>query len=318
MADMASALIGLGANLGDRQRTLDTAVARLAALPDTRLLAQSRWLVTAPVGGPSGQGEFLNGAARLDTGLSAATLHAELHIIEAALGRHRGERWQARVLDLDLLLYDSLVLRTAELELPHPGLAYRRFVLEPAAEVAAEWQHPTIGWTIGQLLEHLNRAPNYVALAGHTAALRAGLAAKLAAATGARLVRLADCGPPPDWFVRLAPSADSTVQNSPCGIEFFRCLAGNLISAAPPGIRLWVSDFWWGEIPSWLQRLTPADQQGLLAAWEEATPQVPESKLIISLAGPLPAGCGPWLEVDPAAALDEALSEAVAATEAMR
>ena len=91
------------------------------------------------VGGPAGQRAFLNAAARLETSLPPAELLARLQRIEWHLGRTGAKtRWAARTLDLDLLLYDDLVLSTPYLTLPHPRMAFRRFVLEAAAEVAPE------------------------------------------------------------------------------------------------------------------------------------------------------------------------------------
>lgn len=313
---MARALVGLGANLGDRRQTLEQALVDLAALPGTRVIARSQWLATAPVGGPSGQGEFLNGAALLDTTLEVDALHAALHAIEAGLGRRRSQRWEARLLDLDLLLYDDRTLHSPELELPHPGLAYRRFVLEPAAEIAPDWPHPTIGWTIARLLKHLDHSANYLAIAGPVAARRTEFAARLAAATGAGLVRLQECGPC-GGLLEPGGAADSPVQNMVRGIEFLRCIRDQLTGAAAGGLGLWISDFWWDELPGWLGLSTSAADQALMAAWREATPQVPVAKLVISLGGPLPAGSGPWLAVD-AADAEGALAEALAAVEAMR
>ncbi|MBX3431778.1 MAG: 2-amino-4-hydroxy-6-hydroxymethyldihydropteridine diphosphokinase [Pirellulales bacterium] len=152
---MAHALIALGSNLGDRRRTLDEALAALAALPGTRLLRRSRWHETAPVGGPPGQGEFLNGAALLETPLSPHDLLAAMTQIEAAAGRTRETPWGPRTLDLDLLLYDALVSDDPALALPHPHMAQRRFVLDPACEVAPGMLHPRSGWTVGALRRRL-------------------------------------------------------------------------------------------------------------------------------------------------------------------
>jgi 2-amino-4-hydroxy-6-hydroxymethyldihydropteridine diphosphokinase len=152
---MATALIALGSNLGNRQRNLDDAVAQLDNTPNVVVLATSRWRETKPVGGPADQGEFLNGAALLGTSLTPQQLHAILQQIETAAGRTREGRWAPRTLDLDLLLYDDLVLDTPELKLPHPRMPFRRFVLEPAAEIAPDMRHPQIGWTIAELALHL-------------------------------------------------------------------------------------------------------------------------------------------------------------------
>lgn len=163
---MSRALVALGSNLGDRQATLDRAVAELAQGERLRVTGISSWFETAPVGGPAGQAAFLNGAVAIETSLEPGDLLARLRQVEALAGRARRQRWDARTLDLDLLLYDELVSDTPELVLPHPRLVYRRFVLEPAAQVAAAWVHPTSGWTIGQLGDHLRAAPPWVVVTG--------------------------------------------------------------------------------------------------------------------------------------------------------
>ena len=177
---MSRALIGLGSNLGDRAEALDHAVQMLRALPQSCVLAQSRWHRTAPIGGPAGQGEFLNGAVLLETTLAPYRLFEALQSVEDRLGRERTERWAARTLDLDLLLYDSVTLKTSRLVVPHPRMAFRRFVLESAAEVAADMVHPGIGWTIAQLLEHLKTAPAYAAITGPPGVGKSRLARALA------------------------------------------------------------------------------------------------------------------------------------------
>ncbi len=191
---MSVCLISLGSNQGDRQGNLDAAATRLAQHPQISLIARSSWHETSPVGGPPGQSDFLNGAVKLETTLSPLELLAVLQQIECELGRLRAEHWGPRSIDLDLLLYDAKVLNSRELTLPHPRMAWRRFVLEPATEVAATMLHPTIGWTIARLLEHLNRSMPYVAITGPIAAGKTRLAERLAAAISARLI-----SERPDW-----------------------------------------------------------------------------------------------------------------------
>ena len=168
---MAHALVALGANLGDRAEQLNAALVEFARLPSSRLIRRSGWFETPPIGGPAGQGAFLNGAALLWTTLAPRQLLAALHQIEQRLGRVRGERWGARVIDLDLLLFDQLVIDEAattdclETIIPHPRMAFRRFVLEPAAAVAPGMVHPTSGWTVQALCEQLTHGADFVAIA---------------------------------------------------------------------------------------------------------------------------------------------------------
>jgi 2-amino-4-hydroxy-6-hydroxymethyldihydropteridine diphosphokinase len=130
------AYVGLGANLGDRERTLRAAVTDLAAEPGIDVVAVSTLRETEPVG-VGQQPRFLNGVVALDTTLPAGGLLARLLALEERFGRVRvpGEHGP-RTLDLDLLLYGDAVIDEAGLTVPHPRLHERRFVLEPLAELA--------------------------------------------------------------------------------------------------------------------------------------------------------------------------------------
>ncbi len=162
---MPQCLIALGSNLGDREQILREAWRRIADLDESGNARLSRCHATAAVGGPAAQPDFLNAAGYLETSAAPLALLHHLQQIENDLGRVRDERWGPRSVDLDLLLYGDLAQRTVELTLPHPRMTYRRFVLEPAAELAPEMVHPINGWTVGRFLEHLNTAKDYVALA---------------------------------------------------------------------------------------------------------------------------------------------------------
>jgi 2-amino-4-hydroxy-6-hydroxymethyldihydropteridine diphosphokinase len=160
------ALIGLGSNLGDRRAILDAALAELATAPGVLVRAVSSYHETAPVGGPKGQGPFLNAAAALVTSLSPQALAELLHELERQAGRVRLARWGERTLDLDLLLFGDQVIDTPHLIVPHPGMAVRRFVLAPLAEVAPEVVDPLTKRSVANLLKNLDRRPSCVALAG--------------------------------------------------------------------------------------------------------------------------------------------------------
>jgi len=185
---MATCLVALGSNVGDRFALLDRAIQYLDDHPSITIAERSAWFRTVPVGGPPEQGEFVNAAIRVQTSLSPDELFLVLREVESDLGRQRRKRWAARTVDLDLLLFDDLIQKTPQLEIPHPRLAFRRFVLEPAAEVARDMLHPVVGWTIGQLLDHLNQAADYVALTGLPGVGKTELARKVAERASIRLI----------------------------------------------------------------------------------------------------------------------------------
>ena len=152
---MATAYLALGSNLGDRRANLEAALAALRANTAVRVLAVSGFIETEPVGGPPGQGAYLNGAAAVETDLEPHALLAECKRIEKSLGRREGPRWGPRIVDLDILFYGALVLDTPDLTLPHPRLRERRFVLEPLAAIAPDLVDPVTGLTVGELLARL-------------------------------------------------------------------------------------------------------------------------------------------------------------------
>ena len=149
--------IGLGANLGARAETLEQACTELAALPQTHVVARSRWIETEPVGGPSGQGRYLNGAVLIETELAPRALLARLQAIEREHGRRREDevRHGARTLDLDLLLYGDQELDEPGLTIPHPRMEERLFVLEPLRELWPALILPRAGIPIAERIAAL-------------------------------------------------------------------------------------------------------------------------------------------------------------------
>ncbi len=153
-------LVALGANLPDSHgrpplETCRWAVQRLAATPALRLGSVSRWYRTSPVP-VSDQPDYVNGVVRLSGEVEPAPLLRRLHAIEAEAGRVRGAANAARVLDLDLLAIDDLVLTKPDLLLPHPRLALRAFVLYPLCDVAPEWKHPVLGRRAEELRQQVD------------------------------------------------------------------------------------------------------------------------------------------------------------------
>ena len=150
---MNNCAIALGSNLGDSRSILSGAIDRLQTSPQIELIAVSSWYHTAPIGPP--QPDYLNGCATLQTNLTPLELLNTLHTIEAEFGRVRQEIWGARTLDLDLLLYEQQIIDTPTLQLPHPRMIERAFVLVPLAEIAANWLEPKSGQSIVNLCDKL-------------------------------------------------------------------------------------------------------------------------------------------------------------------
>ncbi|MFM1903379.1 MAG: hypothetical protein RLZZ440_1279 [Planctomycetota bacterium] len=160
-------------------------------MPGVELVAVSRFRETRPIGGPAEQGAFLNGACLIETDLPPADLLGALFAVENTLARRREERWGPRTIDLDLLLYDQLVVESPELTLPHPRMATRRFVLEPCAEIAGELPVPLAGCTVRELLDNISVPHPLVAVVGIPGSGAAEVATAIADATLTRLIRAA-------------------------------------------------------------------------------------------------------------------------------
>ena len=192
---MARCLIGCGSNLGSRREQLDRAIELLRFMPGVTIRAVSGYRETRPIGGPAGQGAFLNGACLIDTDLEAHDVLGMLAAVENTLERDRHERWSARTLDLDLLLYDDLVVESDSLTVPHPRMATRRFVLEPAVEIAPDLTHPMAGCTLRDLLDAITAPCPFVSIVGVPGSGAPEIAAAVADATMARLVRVPQSPP---------------------------------------------------------------------------------------------------------------------------
>jgi len=171
----SQALIAFGANQGDCEAALTKAVEALENEQNVLDITCSKAIRTKAVTGESPNGEspndsasqhqYLNAAIRVLTTWTPFELHKAMIRIEKELGREREHRWGPRTIDLDLLLVGDLQLRSDDLIVPHPRMSFRRFVLQPALDIAPDMVHPESGMTLQQLVDHLDKSGMHVVLA---------------------------------------------------------------------------------------------------------------------------------------------------------
>jgi 2-amino-4-hydroxy-6-hydroxymethyldihydropteridine diphosphokinase len=143
--------IGIGSNVGQKKNNFLEALDRLAKLPDTKILKESSLYESEPLG--DSRDWYVNGAIEIETKFKPEMLLNKFKNIERAMGRKKvKKRWGARIIDLDILLYDGLVMKKKNLHIPHPEMPNRKFVLIPLSEIAPQVIHPELGVTISELL----------------------------------------------------------------------------------------------------------------------------------------------------------------------
>ena len=154
---MSRLYIGVGSNKGDREEYIKRALIHLGNDVDIKMLKQSATIETEPEG-KTDQERFLNLVIEIETFLDPYTLFKRLKNIERFLGRKEtDERWGAREIDLDILLFDDLVIKGKNLKIPHPEMHKRGFVLKPLCEIAPEVIHPGLNKSAKDLLEDLDK-----------------------------------------------------------------------------------------------------------------------------------------------------------------
>ncbi len=153
---MKTAYIGIGSNLGDRRQNCLRAIERMERIRGCELTGRSDWYLTKPVG-VNGQEWYVNGVVSLSTKIAPQDLLRNLLSIEAEMGRVRKERWDSRVIDLDILLYGHEIIHEENLKVPHPLMHMRKFVLVPLVQMDPNLIHPSLGVSMAELLQ---RIPN--------------------------------------------------------------------------------------------------------------------------------------------------------------
>ena len=148
------AYLGIGSNLGSPRDNCENAIYNINAHPECELKATSSFYKTEPYGNKD-QNWFVNTTILIETSLEPLKLLERLLAIEEKMGRTREEKWGARIIDIDILFYDDLIIDQPKLRIPHPELIHRRFVLKPLAEIAHDIIHPVKNKSIGTLLQEL-------------------------------------------------------------------------------------------------------------------------------------------------------------------
>lgn len=148
--------LSIGSNLGDKEGYLDFAIDRLNALPDTKVVTASDYIITKPYGEVE-QDDFLNGALAIQTLQTPYELLDTIHEIEKDAHRERLVHWGPRTLDIDIIFYDDEVIMEESLQIPHVEMAKREFVLKPLKQIAPYMIHPVYRKTIAELLEQLEK-----------------------------------------------------------------------------------------------------------------------------------------------------------------
>lgn len=153
--------LGVGSNLKNPRQQINTALQKLAALPSTRVLRHSPWYWSKAMGldkQPNhDQPDYINGVIEIETALEPHDLLRALQVIEQEQGRTREIRWGARTLDIDILLYGDQKIHSADLDIPHPRIRERNFVLVPLADLDPSMPLGANNETIASLLAHLSR-----------------------------------------------------------------------------------------------------------------------------------------------------------------
>jgi len=147
-----SVFIGLGSNQGEKIKNCEQAIEEILKLEGAFLLSRSSWYYSEPWGRED-QDWFINGVIQIRTELCPDELLMKFKEIEKRLGRKNREKWGPRVIDIDILFYDNLSFESPEMEIPHPRILERNFVLIPFAEIAPQFVHPVFKKTIKELLD---------------------------------------------------------------------------------------------------------------------------------------------------------------------
>ena len=244
---MAQCLISFGSNLGDRLELIRAAAQRISEDANVQGIQCARLFETPSVGGPSGQGAFLNTVAVIETSYSTEEVLSLLQSTEQSLGRVRKQRWDERSIDLDVVLYGDFVGESFRLKLPHPRYTARSFVLTPALDVAGHWRDPRFDWSLAQLHEHLCAGPASIALEGGQREFRRELCRRVQSLHGVA-ARIAD----------RAEMSVSVVGHAPLAAESRTPPSAESDSSDWSTGKPWIADY----VPDSLRSESPTQRSG--------------------------------------------------------
>lgn len=159
--------LGLGSNIGDKLSFLKSAEEEIAKLKNTKVLRSSSVYRTEPWG-IKAQEEFLNSVLEIESELEPEELLKELKEIEIVLGRKNREKWFEREIDIDILFYNDLIIKNAQVNIPHPEIQNRKFVLVPMCELNAGFVHPLLNSTLESLLKNTKDKSEVIEIKGNT------------------------------------------------------------------------------------------------------------------------------------------------------
>ncbi len=264
---LSQCLISFGSNLGMRETIIQQAAQQIAVSPMVGGFRASRLFETPPIGGPGQQEPFLNAVAAFETSASAREILLLLQQTEQQLGRRRKRRWDARSIDLDVVLHGELVGGGTGLIVPHPRYTARQFVLQPACDVAPHYRDPRFDWSLQQLADHLSQGVPSLALVGGDETIRETLCRRLQGEHGIRTF----AAPPLSDPMAVVGNAPAAVRPSPTARRRSSSDQGEKITAE--GDLPWVSAY----VPS-LPPVGSEDAQSptvprLIVRIQKATPE---------------------------------------------
>ena len=258
MADLITAYIGLGSNLGDRAGHIKKALASLSASPGIQSLRASDMIETAPLANAD-QPQYINAVAELTTSLSAQALHKTMIDIENSLGRTRDEKWSPRTIDLDLLLFGPETINTPDLTIPHPQMHLRSFVLKGLCQLTPDLNHPLLNVPASQLAQRLNSqnffldpdTPQLISIAGIIGVGKTTLTQNLAAALGCPTIfESYDTNP----FLAEVYAGKTTLALD-SELYFLTSRTKQLDPAVLKPARTWIADYIFDKQPIYAKRL---------------------------------------------------------------